>query len=219
MKIIDRIIKSTQKSRKVNFNSANYWEKRYTDGGNSGAGSYNRLAEFKAQILNDFCNKNNIKKVIEFGCGDGNQLKLANYNQYIGLDVSQKSIEICSAIFKEDLSKEFYVLDSINLNEEKFKGELILSLDVIFHLVEDNIYQLYMNNLFDASSKYVIIYSSNYEFQPETQHVRHRCFTDYIEKYFPAFKLNSTLKNKYPFDTNNPDDTSFADFYFFEKVN
>jgi hypothetical protein len=26
-----------------------YWENRYADGGNSGAGSYNRLADFKAE--------------------------------------------------------------------------------------------------------------------------------------------------------------------------
>lgn len=28
--------------------SASYWENRYVRGGNSGAGSYNRLSEFKA---------------------------------------------------------------------------------------------------------------------------------------------------------------------------
>ena len=39
-------------------NSHEYWEKRYASGGNSGAGSYNYLAEFKAEILNNFVTKN-----------------------------------------------------------------------------------------------------------------------------------------------------------------
>ena len=40
---------------KIKFTtSKNYWEERYKTGGNSGAGSYDRLAKFKAQIINDF---------------------------------------------------------------------------------------------------------------------------------------------------------------------
>ena len=35
-------------------NSTDYWERRYRKGGNSGAGSYNRLARFKAGFLNGF---------------------------------------------------------------------------------------------------------------------------------------------------------------------
>jgi hypothetical protein len=35
--------------------SATYWEQRYARGWNSGVGSYGRLAEFKAQVLNNFC--------------------------------------------------------------------------------------------------------------------------------------------------------------------
>ena len=34
--------------------SASYWELRYRNGGTSGAGSYGRLAEFKAEVLNEF---------------------------------------------------------------------------------------------------------------------------------------------------------------------
>jgi SAM-dependent methyltransferase len=212
------ILKQIRKSKNGFPGSSAYWESRYLQGGNSGAGSYNRLAEFKAKILNDFCAKNNIEKVIEFGCGDGNQLTLAKYNQYIGLDVSQKSIEICNEKFKNDLTKEFYSLNSTNLGEAKFKSDLVISLDVIFHLVEDDVFNTYMGNLFNVSSKYVIIYSSNYEAKTNVSHVRHRHFTDYIEKKYLNFKLINFIKNQYPFDANDPNNTSFADFYFFEKT-
>src|SRR5579859_8234848 len=57
--------------------SSTYWEERYRAGGNSGAGSYGRLAEFKAEVLNGFVHSRGIRSVVEFGCGDGAQLALA----------------------------------------------------------------------------------------------------------------------------------------------
>jgi len=63
----------------------------------------------------------------------------------------------------------------------------------------------------------MVKYFSNYESQPEAAHVKHRCFTDYIEKNYPDFKLINIIKNRYPYDINNPENTSFADFYFFKK--
>ena len=59
--------------------SGSYWEERYARGGNSGAGSYNRLAEFKAEYLNRFVSEHEIKTVIEFGSGDGGPLRQASY--------------------------------------------------------------------------------------------------------------------------------------------
>lgn len=38
------------------FNSRNYWNDRYKNRGNSGSGSYNKLAEFKTEIINNFIN-------------------------------------------------------------------------------------------------------------------------------------------------------------------
>jgi hypothetical protein len=94
------------------FGSAKYWEKRYQSQENSGAGSYGMLAEFKAEFLNSFVVNNDIKTIIEFGCGDGNQLLLSNYPKYIGYDVSKKAVDICKNIFKNDHSKSFFCLIS-----------------------------------------------------------------------------------------------------------
>ena len=41
--------------------SRNYWENRYHAGGNSGAGSYNLLAKFKAEVINDYVRKKILK--------------------------------------------------------------------------------------------------------------------------------------------------------------
>jgi hypothetical protein len=40
-------------------------------------GSYSELAQLKARVLNAFVAEKNIARVIERGCGDGNQLQLA----------------------------------------------------------------------------------------------------------------------------------------------
>jgi len=197
--------------------SKDYWEKRYSYGGNSGAGSYNNLALFKASIINNFVNKNNINTVIEWGSGDCNQLSLANYKKYIGFDVSKTAIKICQKKFKNDTTKTFIHLNDNYINDKK--ADLSISLDVIYHLLEDNIYNVYMNNLFNSSKKFVCIYSSNIN-KKWDQHVRHRKFTDWIDKYISnEWKIKEYIPNKYPFDIKHQESTSFSDFYFYEKIN
>ena len=197
-------------------NSREYWEKRYATGGNSGSGSYNYLAKFKAEIINNFVNKHNINTVIEWGSGDCNQLSYANYKNYIGYDVSQTAINICLKKFKNDSTKKFIHLTNNFVNENK--ADLTLSLDVIYHLVEDNVFDLYMNNLFNSSNKFVCIYSSNSNIGG-WMHVRNRKFTDWIDKYMSNnWKLIDYIPNKYHLKQKNFQETSFADFYFYEKI-
>src|SRR5258706_45661 len=87
--------------------SGRYWESRYVSGGTSGAGSYGVQAEYKASFLNSFVADNNVRTVVEFGCGDGNQLRLAAYPSYLGLDVSSKAVHMCIEAFRSDQSKSF----------------------------------------------------------------------------------------------------------------
>src|SRR5438874_1182973 len=120
--------------------SASYWEQRYRSGGDSGAGSYGRLADFKAEILNRFVASHGVESVIEFGCGDGNQLSLARYPNYIGLDVSASAIQMCKKRFVEDSSKSFFLYhpDCFVDRQGIFASDLSMSIDVIYHLVEDH---------------------------------------------------------------------------------
>lgn len=198
--------------------SEQYWKNRYETGGNSGAGSYNNLALFKAKIINNFVIDNNISSVLEWGSGDGNQLLYANYPNYIGVDVSDKAINLCKKKFEKDKSKRFIQMNSTEINP-KLKGDLVLSLDVIFHLIEDDIFNLYMQRLFNSALKYVCIYSSNYEMEKtNAAHVRHRNFTKWIEKNVSeGWKLKKFIANEYPFNPKHQDKTSFSDFYFYER--
>lgn len=181
----------------------------------SGAGSYNNLAKFKAEILNEFVREHKVQSVLEFGCGDGNQLSLAEYPSYIGLDVSKTILENTKNKFSSDKTKKFYLVEDF-IQSNFPQVELSLSLDVIYHLVEDEVFDEYMKNLFASSCKFIGIYASNKE-ENYASHVRHRKFTSWIEKNAKEWKLYKFIPNKYPFDEKNPNHTSFADFYFYKK--
>ena len=194
--------------------SAAYWDRRYRDGGNSGAGSYKRLAKFKANFLNGLVSEKLIETVIEFGTGDGAQLSLASYPHYVGVDVSSTIVEVLRARFADDLSKEFFVAGQAKIPA----CQLALSLDVIYHLVEDGIYHDYMENLFAAALGYVVIYSSNEDKIWPDSHVRHRRFTDWVTTHASDWNCIQYVENPYSFDPQDQQNTSFADFYVFAKI-
>jgi hypothetical protein len=213
--IIQAFKKSTASLR---FRSSqDYWERRYVKGGNSGAGSYGGFAEFKAEVLNHFLLTNHINSVIEFGCGDGNQLSMVNYPQYIGIDISQTVLNRCRAKFAEDPTKTF-------LLSGQYSGqtaECAVSLDVLYHLVEDQVFTDYMRNLFSSASRFVVLYTSNvmpYELEVRNslmrEHVRHRYVTGYVAEHYPKWKLAEHIPNRYPYNPKTGDG-SFAEFFVY----
>jgi hypothetical protein len=192
-----------------------YWENRYRVGGNSGVGSCGPLREFKAEVLNNFVATHNVQTVIEFGCGDGNQLGLAKYPNYLGFDVSNTAVVQCRKVFESDSHKSFRLMS-------QYDGEratLALSLDVIYHLVEDDVFEQYMQTLVSASSQYVIIYSSDSDNNRGYvgTHVRHRQFTNWMHEHLPNWKLIEHLPNRYPYRGNYAEG-SFSEFFVYEKI-
>jgi cyclopropane fatty-acyl-phospholipid synthase-like methyltransferase len=197
--------------------SAQYWEDRYKSGGTSGSGSYGVLAIFKSEVLNDFVLKNGVSTVAEFGCGDGAQLALAKYQKYIGFDVAPTSIELCRKRFSDYDEFSFDLVGS-----EAFTSlqpvDLALSLDVIYHLIEEDSFDLYMNKLFKSSNRFVIIYSYDFHQSYAAMHEKGREFTSWINKNIKGWSLVEVIPNKYPYNPDDPDNTSQANFYIYEKV-
>ncbi|ALM52824.1 glycosyltransferase family protein [Halomonas huangheensis] len=218
------VVESIELSHKKYFDVAGYWESRYASGRNSGAGSYGRLARFKAHFLNHFVKKNKIQSVLEIGCGDGAQLSLAEYPQYTGLDISPTIIEHCSQTFAHDSSKRFHVYKPESFDPASVQSELALSLDVIYHLSNDEVYEYYLKHLFAASTKFVIIYSNASSEQGNragineaSGYVRFRDVLSDVEEWYPGWNLVKAVPNSYPFSAINPNNTSFADFFVFER--
>ncbi len=195
--------------------SEKYWQQRYARGGSSGRGSYGALAEFKARIVNQFVREQGVQTVIEYGCGDGNQLRLTVYPSYLGFDVSARAVSLCQTIFANDSRKSFKPMKEYGGQ----RANLTLSLDVIYHLVEDDVYASYMERLFDSAERYVIIYSSNTDEnpQPRPAHVRHRRFTAWVELHRPDWSLLRQVPNEFPCRGDGTQG-SFSDFYFYRKM-
>lgn len=195
--------------------SAKYWDDRYAQGGFSGAGSVGKFAEFKAEVLNGFVRDHGVQSVIEFGCGDGRQLSIAEYPRYLGFDVSAEAVSLCRTRFKNDDSKAFKAVADYSGDQ----ADLTLSLDVIYHLVEDEVFENYMRLLFDSSQRWVIVYASNHDDtdRAEAAHVRHRQFTRWVEANRPGWALRETIPNRYPY-TGDFRLGSFSDFFIFERA-
>jgi SAM-dependent methyltransferase len=191
------------------FDSALYWDARYRAGATSGSGSYGRLATYKAAVINGVIEANDIAHVADFGCGDGNLLSLLRPRAYTGLDVSDTALARCAERFP---AHRFLPLTRVS---ELREADLCLSIDVIYHLVEDDVFTRYMDALFMRAARLVVIYASNVDRAWSSAHVRHRRFSDYIANRFPAWRLRAHAPNLYPFDPARPDDTSFSDFFLY----
>jgi len=176
--------------------SASFWEQRYAGGGWSGPGSYGQLARGKAEFLNAFVREHSIGSVIEFGCGDGNQLSLASYPRYIGLDVSKSAIELCIRRFADDGAKSFFLYSGSSFLDRGglLSAELALSLDVVYHLTEDSVFETYMRHLFAAGRRYVIVYATNGVIRDDAPHVTHRKFSFWVDANMPEWRLKRVCK-------------------------
>jgi hypothetical protein len=191
--------------------SGRYWEARYAAGGTSGAGSYGAQAEYKASFLNRFVADNAMRTVVEFGCGDGNQLRLARYPSYLGLDVSRTAIKRCAELFHDDATKSFVFYDPALFEDRAgfLRADLALSLDVVYHLVEDDVFDRHLRQLTEAAERYVVVYASDDDRRVAAPHVRHRRFTEWIEEQAPTLRLIETVPRP---------DPSYQEFFVFERL-
>jgi SAM-dependent methyltransferase len=197
-------------------NSEAYWERRYARGGTSGVGSYGDLAEGKAAFLNDFVRVHGIRSVVEFGCGDGNQLSLADYPSYVGLDVSRTAVQMCVRRFADDPTKSFYLYDSDCFadNAQLFTADLALSLDVVQHLTDDKAFKAHMSDLFAASKRFIVIYGSDITdegLSDVAPHVRNHLFSQWVDDNRPDWSLVQVVTGPRP-------EPNHKDFFVYERA-
>lgn len=214
-KVRRRFVRVVRRAKRSSFvGSEPYWERRYSAGGNSGAGSYGRLASYKAEYIEALLSEHGVSSAIEFGCGDGNQLSLIAYPSYVGVDVSATAVQRCRERFGDDSSKSFLRLCELGHASPDF--DLSLSLDVVYHLVEDEAYFAHLDALFSYSRRLVLVYSSNIE-EWGSSHVRHRRFVDDVETRYGDWRLARADRNPYEADSLDATELSLASFFLFEK--
>jgi len=192
--------------------SKSYWTDRYVAGGTSGVGSYDAQARYKADFLNRFVQESSVASVVELGCGDGSQLGLAEYPRYLGIDVAEPAVKRCIEAFRGDASKSFMTYDVLTFADPArfLRADLALSLDVVFHLVEDEVYEAYMHALFGAADRFVVIYARDRDEAPVLKrHVKWRKFTPWVESNITGWALTRVEPAPLP---------EYQDFHVFTRV-
>lgn len=176
---------SVELRRRLRFpGTATYWDRRYEAGGSSGAGSYGPQAEWKARVVNGWVAEREVTSVVDLGCGDGNQLALAEYPRYLGLDLSAAAVRLCIRRFADDPTKSFLSYDPGSSADPAgwLRADMSLSMEVLFHLVDDGMFEDYLARLFDSADRYVVVCSSDRADLTQGPHERHRPFTPWVER-------------------------------------
>jgi SAM-dependent methyltransferase len=155
------------------FDVLEYWENRYQAGRGSGPGSRRRAARLKGNFVNTLIEREGVHSVIDWGCGDGRVASRLRVERYLGLDVSPEALRLCEEACREHDGWEFLLYDGFTPPELP-QADLALSLDVIFHLVDDAMYHRHLELVF-GSAPLVLIQSSNKD-ERGRAHVLHRRF-------------------------------------------
>lgn len=197
--------------------SAPYWERRYAAGGTSGTGSYGKSAQIKAAYVNQVVATHAVSSIVELGCGDGNQLSMLHTPRYLGLDVSPTAISLCAERFSDDPTKSFLWYDPAHFFDRAgiLAADLALSQEVIFHLVEDEIYERYMKHLFALGNRYVLICSSDLDLRLGN-HERHRTFTPWVARHCPEWTLIDHVPSPHPHEAGTGEGM-LAQFFVYER--
>lgn len=174
------------------FDSAAYWSARYRRGETSGSGSYGENARYKADFLNSFVQDHGARTVIEFGCGDGAQADLFTFDAYTGVDVTQEAVELC----RVKLHRPNWAFHNLK-DSAAYAGQydVVLSLDVVYHLIEDHVFDAYMTSLFDHAGGQVLVYSSDHDERSAAAHVRHRKHSDWVAQHRPEWEVAAVHEN------------------------
>lgn len=168
------------------YSPAEYWQRRYLAGRSSGAGSEGDAAKAKAAKIDAVIRAHGITSVIDWGVGDGVVLGHVKARvPWLGLDIAPVAVERLSAKYARSRTKTF----GLTRDGAHEVRDLALSLDVIFHLVEDADYDLHLAQVFGSATKAVLIHASDHDGGRTARHVRWRRFTADVAARFPDWRL------------------------------
>lgn len=182
------------------FDIAAYWERRYRQGRTSGAGSEGEQAAVKAAHVRGVIDRKQVRSIIDWGAGDGTVLDLIRPQvPYLGLDVSH--------LIVHRLRQQFPSLSfTLAQNYSGQRADLALSLDVIFHQVNDLDYEVYLHRLFGSAERLVLAHTTDHDVGRTSRHVRWRNWTRDVAAWFGQWRL-----------IEQPGDPTRLGFYLYEK--
>ncbi len=130
-----------------------YQEERWGKGKGSGVGSRPKFNKDYITFLENFLKDNNIKSVIDYGCGDWQFSQYVDWGDidYLGLDIVDSVIDNN----KKQFPKYSFISDTNVFNHLKGR-ELIIIKDVIMHWPNDEIVK-FMDKLITYDIKILMI--------------------------------------------------------------
>jgi len=144
-----------------------YWNNRYQIG-NSGYGSYGEQLKKKL----DWICPLDFNTVTEVGCGDfnfGKNILERHPSNYVGYDISNVVVD------RNQLLYPRYRFITINENTPFEKSDLLLCVDVLFHVFEEEDVEKLLSKLESAWTKYLVVTAYERDEQKDN-HVRIRKF-------------------------------------------
>lgn len=129
--------------------------------GSSGQGSsVEATDEYYNPFIRKFIEENNIKTVIDLGCGDW-QSSYKIYDNtdvvYYGYDVYENIVTTLNKKYSNNKNYTFCFLDVVNDLYRVKDGDLYIIKDVLQHLNYESIYSLLDNILESKKAKYILI--------------------------------------------------------------
>jgi 2-polyprenyl-3-methyl-5-hydroxy-6-metoxy-1,4-benzoquinol methylase len=128
------------------------WDNRYRQGGISGEGSIGKYREWKWKIIDKYFD--NFDNIIDVGCGNISFWEGRDAKQYIGMDISPTIIE-------KNRTKRPHWTFLCNPAEKPIHktADYVICFDLLFHIMDDDIYQEILQNLIEYSNNAILIYT------------------------------------------------------------
>ncbi|MBY8987034.1 MAG: class I SAM-dependent methyltransferase [Candidatus Lokiarchaeota archaeon] len=171
-----------------------YWDERYKTRG-SGAGSCGQILDFKFQEIRGMPN---VRSILDVGFGDLNTiLRVTSFfstASYLGLDISTTALQKAKAKKLDDRFNFKLIENSIFSHP----SDLVLCLDVLYHITQDEDYENMLRSLKQSWKKHLFltVYKDECVNQPVASHMK-------IRKFDPTYFSKQYKKTLIPFGNKN----------------
>lgn len=158
----------------------NYWDRRYLSGRGSGGGSVGKHRDWKWSQIGDVSDK----RVLDVGCGDLTFWEGRNCLNYTGIDSSKIIINKN----REERPGWNFICADVS-EEHEVRGQFVLCLDLLFHILNESTYQSILSNLAKWTEERLFIFTwRKNPFKGKTTDGWYQCyrpFLDYVSMLEP----------------------------------
>lgn len=170
-----------------------YWDNRYCAGKDSGPGSRGGYRKWKWKVINSVVKDIRNKTVLDVGCGDLQFLKKRKLNSYLGLDISPT---IITRNRKKRPDLNFGIFDVTENNKQLGPFQVVLCMDLLFHIMEEERFKNLLRNLNRWTGEYLFIVNwckNPLKSQNDGEYQAFRDLTKYLD-WFTNLRLIDTFQ-------------------------